>query len=49
MCTLFVLAPPTTGMPVLVYSGAFVVVLWLAVAVVARVAGLRRVPGAHTS
>lgn len=47
MCTLFVLAPPTTGVPFLVYSGAFVVVLWLAVAVVARVAGLRRVPGAR--
>lgn len=42
--TLFVLAPPTTGMPFLVYSAAFVVVLWLAVALVARVAGLRRVP-----
>jgi CAAX protease family protein len=49
MCTLFVLAPPTTGMPFLFYSGAFVVVLWLAVAVVARVAGLRRVPSARAS
>ena len=44
LSTLFVLAAPTTGMPFLVYSAAFVVVLWLAVAVVARVAGLRRVP-----
>ena len=49
MCTLFVLAPPTTGMPFLLYSGAFVVVLWLAVAVVARVAGLRHVPSARAS
>ena len=49
MCTLFVLAPPTTGTPFLVYSGAFVVVLWLAVAVVARVAGLRPVPAAPAS
>ena len=48
VCTLFVLAPPTTGMPFLVYSGVFVVVLWLAVAVVVRVAGLR-VPGARAS
>jgi uncharacterized protein len=40
MCTLFVLAPPTTGMPFLIYSVAFVVVLWSAVAVVARMAGL---------
>ncbi len=39
MCTLFVFAPPTVGVPFLVYSGAFVVVLWLAVAVVARAAG----------
>ena len=45
MCTLFVLAPPTTGRPFLVYSWAFVVVLWLTVAVVDRVAGLRRAPG----
>ena len=49
VCTLFVLAAPTTGMPFLVYSGAFVVVLWLAVAVVARVAGLRDVTGARAS
>jgi membrane protease YdiL (CAAX protease family) len=39
-CTLFVLAPPTTGMPFLVYSGAFVAVLWLAVATVARMTRL---------
>lgn len=39
-CTLFLLAPPTTGRPFLVYSGVFVTVLWLAVAVVARTAGL---------
>jgi membrane protease YdiL (CAAX protease family) len=45
--TLFVLAPPTTGLPFLIYSGAFVAVLWLAVTVVARVAGLGRVPGAR--
>jgi membrane protease YdiL (CAAX protease family) len=49
VCTLFVLAPPTTGMPFLVYSGVFVVVLWLTVAVVARVAGFRRVPSARAS
>jgi len=47
VCTLFVLASPTTGMPFLVYSGTFAVVLWLAVAVVARLAGLRRVPSAR--
>lgn len=47
MCTLFVLAPPTTGMPFLIYSGVFVVVLWLAVAVVAQVAGLGGAPGAR--
>lgn len=39
-CTLFLLAPPTTGMSFLVYSGVFVTVLWLVVAVVARTAGL---------
>jgi membrane protease YdiL (CAAX protease family) len=49
VCTLFILAPPTTGMPFLVYSGAFVVALWLAVAVVIRVARLRLVPGACAS
>ena len=49
VCTLFVLAPPTTGMPFLVYSGVFVVVLWLTVAVVSRVAGFRSVPGARAS
>lgn len=49
MCTLFVLAPPTTGMPFLVYSGAFVVVMWLAVAVVTSVAGLGRGPSARAS
>lgn len=38
--TLFLLAPPTTGTPFLVYSGVFVTLLWLAVAVVARTAGL---------
>jgi membrane protease YdiL (CAAX protease family) len=32
--TLFVLAPPTTGMPFLIYSGVFVVALWIVVAVV---------------
>jgi membrane protease YdiL (CAAX protease family) len=48
-CTLFVLAPPTTGMPFLVYSGAFVVVLWVAVAVVARVAGFRQMFSARAS
>ena len=42
--TLFVLAPPTTGAPFLVYSGAFVVALWLTVAVVVRAAGLGRIP-----
>jgi len=47
--TLFVFAPPTTGMPFLVYSGAFVAVLWMAVAVVARVAGLGGVPSARAS
>lgn len=47
--TLFVLAPPTTGMPFLVYSGAFVLVLWLAVAVVARMPGFRPEPGARAS
>lgn len=45
MCTLFVLAPPTTGLPFLVYSAAFVAVLWLVVAVVARVVDLGRVTG----
>ena len=49
MCTLFVLAPPTTGLPFLVYSVAFVVVLWLTVAVVARITGLRRVPSVRAS
>jgi len=47
LCTLFVLAPPTTGMPFLAYSATFVVVLWLAVAVVVRVAGVRPAPGAR--
>jgi membrane protease YdiL (CAAX protease family) len=46
-CTLFVLAPPTTGMAFLVYSGAFVVMLWLAVAAVAGLAGLGRVTSAQ--
>jgi uncharacterized protein len=49
MCTLFILAPPTTGMRFLIYSGAFVGVLWLAVSVVARVAGFRPVPSARAS
>lgn len=40
LSTLFVFAPPTKGMPFLVYSGVFVVVLWLTVAVVAHVAGI---------
>lgn len=39
-CTLFLLAPPTTGMPFLVYSTVFVTVLWIAVVVVARTSGL---------
>ncbi|NLP10450.1 CPBP family intramembrane metalloprotease [bacterium] len=47
ICTLFVFAPPTTGMPFLLYSVAFVVVLWLAVGVAAAVAGLHRVPSAR--
>jgi membrane protease YdiL (CAAX protease family) len=33
--TLFVLAPPTTGVPFLAYSGVFAVALWVAVAAVA--------------
>jgi membrane protease YdiL (CAAX protease family) len=33
--TLFVLAPPTTGLPFLVYSGVFTTVLWVVVAAVA--------------
>lgn len=37
--TLFILAPPTTGMPFLVYSGAFVGVLWGAVVVALRRGG----------
>lgn len=45
-CTLFVLAPPTTGTPFLVYSTLFVAVLWVAVAVVARITGLGGVVGA---
>ncbi|HSM16919.1 MAG TPA: CPBP family glutamic-type intramembrane protease [Gemmatimonadales bacterium] len=39
-CTLFLLAPPTTGMPFIVYSTVFVTVLWIAVVVVARTSGL---------
>ena len=35
--TLFVLAPPTTGVPFLVYSGVFTAGLWLVVAAVAVV------------
>lgn len=49
MSTLFIFAPPATGMPFLLYSGAFVAVLWLAVAVVARVAGFDRAPSARAS
>jgi uncharacterized protein len=37
--TLFVLAPPTTGLPFLIYSGAFAVALWTAVAAVAAASG----------
>jgi len=48
-CTLFVLAPPTTGIPFLVYSGVFVAALWLAVAVVARTAGLGPEPRVHAA
>jgi membrane protease YdiL (CAAX protease family) len=33
--TLFVLAPPTTGMPFLIYSGIFTAVVWVVVAAVA--------------
>jgi len=33
--TLFVLAPPTTGLPFLTYSGAFAAALWVVVAAVA--------------
>jgi hypothetical protein len=33
--TLFVLAPPTTGAPFLIYSGVFTVALWGVVAAVA--------------
>jgi membrane protease YdiL (CAAX protease family) len=33
--TLFVLAPPTTGVPFLTYSGVFAVALWVVVAAVA--------------
>jgi len=32
--TLFVFAPPTTGIPFLVYSGTFTTILWLIVAAV---------------
>jgi membrane protease YdiL (CAAX protease family) len=34
--TLFVLAPPTTGVPFLTYSGVFMAVPWVVVAVVVR-------------
>ena len=33
--TLFVVAPPTTGVPFLTYSGVFAVSLWVVVAAVA--------------
>lgn len=36
MATLFLLAPPTTGLPFLIYSGAFAVAIWLVVVVLAR-------------
>jgi membrane protease YdiL (CAAX protease family) len=37
--TLFVLAPPTTGVPFLLYSGVFTVALWMVVAGVAVASG----------
>jgi hypothetical protein len=37
--TLFVLAPPTTGVPFLLYSGVFTVALWMIVAGVAVASG----------
>jgi membrane protease YdiL (CAAX protease family) len=37
--TLFVLAPPTTGVPFLTYSGVFAVALWVVVAAVAMANG----------
>jgi CAAX protease family protein len=37
--TLFVLAPPTTGVPFLTYSGSFAVALWVVVAAVAMANG----------
>jgi membrane protease YdiL (CAAX protease family) len=37
--TLFVLAPPTTGIPFLIFSGVFTVALWCAVAAVMLVNG----------
>jgi membrane protease YdiL (CAAX protease family) len=37
--TLFVLAPPTTGAPFLIYSGVFTVALWMVVAAVAVASG----------
>lgn len=39
--TLFVLAPPTTGVPFLTYSGAFAGTLWAVVAAVAMATGWR--------
>jgi len=37
-----VLAPPTTGVPFLIYSGAFAGVMWAVVAVVATANGWQR-------
>ncbi len=42
--TLFVLAPPTTGVPFLTYSGAFAAALWGVVAVVAVANGWHASP-----
>lgn len=39
--TLFVLAPPTTGASFLTYSGVFTVLMWLIVAVIAKITGGR--------
>jgi len=39
--TLFVLAPPTTGVPFMTYSGAFAGALWAVVAAVAMANGWR--------
>ena len=39
LSTLFVLAPPTTGVPFLTYSAVFAVALWVVVAAVALANG----------